>query len=108
MELVTSAQHRDSAGLGGWRSHSVKPRHSLALAGSVDYNTNNKEFRGDTTTRAAIERPRSVQVYVLIHLKYKSFLRHHLKANGEIDLTTTTLESFKEKRGERSGIEKPR
>ena len=79
MELVTSAQHRDSAGLGGWRSHSVKPRHSLA-----------------------------VEVYVVIHLKYKSFLRHHLKANGEIDLTTTTLESFKEKRGERSGIEKPR
>ena len=34
--------------------------------------------------------------------------RNHLKTKGDIDLRTTTLESFKEKRAERSGIEKPR
>ena len=91
MELVTEAQQRDSAGLGGFRSHSVKPRHSLALDGQVDYKTINKEFRGQLASKAALEKP-----------------RNHLKAKGELDLRTTTLESFKEKRAERSGIEKPR
>ena len=58
MDLVTEAQQRDSAGLGGFRSHSVKPRHSLALDGMVEYRTNNKEFRGQQASKATIEKPR--------------------------------------------------
>ena len=48
------------------------------------------------------------------YLDYMNFMKifffglNNLKAKGEIDLRTTTLESFKEKRAERSGIEKPR
>jgi len=81
MELLTSAQHRDKAGLGGFRSASVKPRHHLKANGEIDLTTTNLESfkeRRAQSQRSGIEKP-----------------RHHLSATGILDLKTTTSENFK-------------
>lgn len=59
------------------RRGSCPPRNNLKLGGSVDYITNNHDFKGAPLARAALARP-----------------RHHLQNDGIIDLKTTTSENF--------------